>query len=114
MTKAELIKMTGSEEQANYALELLLKSVKPAMIRSAVRAELDRIQEEIEALKAEGIICYYNQTYHVNWGSADRLNGWDLTEEQQAAYDAAWRKCAAADALLYKRNRTESLIAYRG
>jgi len=113
MTMNELIKMTGSEEQANYALKILLGSVKPAFVRSAIRAELDRIQKEIDALKAEGVICYYNSTYHVNWYCED-LRGWDMTEEQQEAYNTARRKCEEADALLYTRNRTESLISYRG
>lgn len=113
MTMNELIQMTGSEEQANYALQILLGSVKPAMIRSAVRAELDRIQAEIDAMKAEGVIYSCNGYEHVSWNYADKLNGWDLTEEQQAAYDAARKKCAEADALLYRRNRTVSLIACR-
>lgn len=113
MTMNELIKMTGSEEQANYAMKILLGSVKPALVRSAIRAELDRIQKEIDMLKEEGVICYYNGHYHVNW-YCDDLRGWDMTEEQQAAYDAARRKCEQADALLYTRNRTQSLIAYRG
>ena len=108
MTMNELIKMTGSEEQANYALRILLKNVKPAMIRSVIRAELDSIQDEIDTMVNDGIIYYCNGSAHVNWGYCEHL-----TDGQEVAYNVARAKCAEADALIYKKNRTESLLAVR-
>lgn len=113
MTKQELVKMTGSEEQAEYAMEILLKHIKPDMIRLAVKAELDSINKEIEVLKDEGYAVTCNGHESVCWSKAEKLNGWDLSPEQQAAYDAAYDKCVQVDRLLYRRNRTTDLIAYR-
>ena len=44
MTKQELIKMTGSEEQADYAMEILLRNCKKAFVRMAIQAELNEIK----------------------------------------------------------------------
>lgn len=114
MTMQELITMTGSEEQADYALRVLLAHVKPAMIHAAVKAELDGINREIKALEAEGYAYTCNGMQHANWRKAEELNGWTLTPDQQAAYDAAIAKCQQVEHLLYRRNRTTDLIAYRG
>ena len=43
MTNQELIKMTGTEEQATYAMEILLKNCKEAFVRMAIQAELNEI-----------------------------------------------------------------------
>jgi len=114
MTMQELITMTGSQDQADFALHILLKHVKPAMIHAAVKAELDTINREIKALEAEGYIYTCNGMQHVCWRKAEELNRWEFTPEQQAAYDAACAKCSRAEYLLYLRNRTTDLIAYRG
>lgn len=38
MTREELIEMCGSEDQANLAIDILLKNIKPALVTSiAVR-----------------------------------------------------------------------------
>ena len=37
MTKQELIEMTGSEEQANYTVQIILKQLKPEFVRQCVR-----------------------------------------------------------------------------
>ena len=113
MTKIELIQMTGSEEQATYAMHILLNNVKPEFVRMAIKAELASINNEIVGLEAEGYICRANGDYHVNWCKAEHLNGWHLTAEQEAAYEAAYAKCQQADHLLYRRNRTASLLAVR-
>ena len=114
MTREELVKMTGSEEQADYALSILLKHIKPAFIRSAIHAELQSIETEIQELRDKGIVYSCNGYDHVSWGHADKLNGLFLTPEQQAAYDAAYAECQQADRIIYTRNRTASLTAYRG
>lgn len=112
MTKQELIEMTGSEEQADYAMQILLKHIKPAFIRAAINAEINSINKEIEALKEEGYAYSGNGYDHASWSKAESLNGWNLTPEQQAAYDAARAKCQQVEHLLYTRNRTTSMIAY--
>ena len=119
MTKQELIKMTGNEEQADFAMEILLKNCKKAFVEMAIRAELNEIEREIKAFEEEGILSRYNSTWHVNWAAPHRVFGdepgaaWHATAEQQAESDAIERRCYEANALLYRRNRTIALIAVR-
>ena len=119
MTKQELIKMTGSEEQAAYAMEILLKNCKKAFVEMAIRAELNEIEREVKAFEEEGILSRYNSTWHVNWCAVNRVFGdepgaaWHATKEQQAEADAIEKRCYEANALLYRRNRTIALIAVR-
>ena len=74
MTKQELIKMTGSEEQADYAMEILLRNCKKAFVRMAIQAELDEIEREVKAFEQEGILVKCNSSYHVNWGALTRFS----------------------------------------
>ena len=119
MTKQELIKMTGSEEQAAYAMEILLRNCKKDFVRMAIQAELNKIDSQIEAFKLEGIIYEVNHSNHVNWGKAQEVFGnepgayWHATDEQKAEAERIERRCTEASALLYKRNRTVDLIAVR-
>lgn len=113
MTKQELIKMVGSEEQANYAMEIVLKNLRPDFIRSVVRLELKSIDQEIQSMKDAGFIVTNNGYDSVNWSKSMRLNGFNISEEQQAEYDKAYKMCSMCDSLLYKKNRTSSLIAIR-
>ena len=119
MTKQELIKMTGSEEQAAYAMEILLRNCKKDFVRMAIQAELNKIESQIEAFKEEGIIYEVNHSNHVNWGKAQEVFGnepgayWHATEEQKAESEAIENRCRDASALLYRRNRTISLLAVR-
>lgn len=113
MTKQELIRIMGSEEQAEYTLEIILKNLKPDFIRTVVQTELNEVDREINAMETDEYIVIANGQKHVNWGKAMELDGWNLSEEQQAEYDEAYKKCAACDSLLYTRNRLTSLIAIR-
>lgn len=119
MTKQELIKMTGSEEQADYAMEILLKNCKKDFIRMAIKAEMAEINKEIDAFKEDEIIVSTNGFDKVNWGAADAVFGdepgafWNATEEQKAQAEAIEARCYEANRLLYRRNRTESLLAAR-
>ena len=119
MTKQELIKMTGSEEQAAYAMEILLKNCKKAFVEMAIRAKLGEIEREVKAFEEEGILYKCNGSYHVSWCAVNRVYGdepgaaWHATAEQQAEADAIEKRCCEASALLYRRNRTIALIAVR-
>ena len=119
MAKQELIKMTGSEEQADYAMEILLRNCKKAFVEMAIRAELNEIEREVKAFKEEGILYKCNSSYHVNWGVAYKVFGDEpgaaghATEEQKAESEAIENRCRDASALLYRRNRTIALIAVR-
>ena len=110
MTKQELIERLRQEHEADYVMELLLKSVKWDFVRMCIKQELDSVEEEIKKLKAEGWIWEANGTYHVNWSKADDINGWNLTEEQQKAYDEARKKCSEVHWLLCSYNRLTSLL----
>ena len=119
MTKQELIKMTGSEEQAAYAMEILLKNCKRAFVEMAIKAELNEIDNQVKTFEQEGILVKCNSSYHVNWGAAYKVFGdepgaaWHATEEQKAESEAIESRCYDANALLYRRNRTIALIAVR-
>ena len=119
MTKQELIKMTGSEEQADFAMEILLRYCKKAFVRMAIQAELNEIEREVKAFEEEGILHNCNSSYHVDWGAPLRFFGdepgavWHASEEQKAEPVAVEKRCCEADALLYRRNRTTSLLAVR-
>ena len=119
MTKQELIEMTGSEEQAAYAMEVLLKNCKKEFVRMAIQAELSQIEKEVKAFETEGILYKCNSTYHVDWGAPHRVFGdepgayWHATEKQKAESEAIEKRCYEANALLYTRNRTISLLAVR-
>lgn len=119
MTKQELIKMTGSEEQADFAMEILLKNCKRAFVEMAIQAELDVIEKEVKAFEQEGILVKCNSTYYVKWGAAYKVFGdepgaaWHATEEQKAESEAIENRCRDSNTLLYRRNRTISLLAVR-
>ena len=119
MTKQELIEMTGSEEQAAYAMEILLKNCKKEFVRMAIQAELKKIENQVKAFEAEGILYKCNGTYHVDWGAPHRVFGdkpgayWHATDKQKAESEAIEKRCYEANALLYTRNRTTSLLAAR-
>ena len=119
MTKLELIGMTGSEEQAAYAMEILLKNCKESFVRMAIQAELNKIDSRIEAFMQEGIIYEANHSYSVDWGKAEEVFGnepgayWTATEEQKAEAERIEERCREAEALLYTRNRTVDLLAIR-
>lgn len=119
MTKQELIQMTGSEEQATYAMEILLKNCKESFVKMAIQAELKRIEDEIKALKEEGIIYEANHSYSVNWEAPEAVFGnepgayWSATKEQKQRAEALEERCREAEALLYMRNRTVDLLAVR-
>lgn len=113
MTMQELVNMVGSNEQADYAMEIILKSLKPNFVKSVVQAEIESIGRQIQSMKDEGFIVTTNGHDSVNWGKAESLNGWNLSEEQQAAYDDARKKCEHCCDLLYKRNRTVNLVSIK-
>ena len=99
MTRKELVEMVGSEEQANYAMDIILKNLKSEFVRMCIKSEINQINEELASLEHQGIICTNNGTRNVDWNP--NRYGDDMTP----AYDA--------NALLYNLNRTTSLIASR-
>ena len=113
MTRKELTAMTGTVEQTDFAIELLLKHIQPGFIRSVVKAEAAEIEAELKELEAQGWAIQIRGSWAANWGKAEKLNGWNLSPEQGAAYDAAWEACSRVEALAYRLNRVTSLTAVR-
>lgn len=91
MTREELIELVGDEDQADYALIVLLRQIKPGFLKSAISAELKEVEAAIEALRAEGIIRF--------------CNGTDVPFRTIDNYDNARDKLDAAEVLLYRRRR---------
>ena len=113
MTRKELTAMTGTVEQTDFAIELLLKHIQPDFIRSVVKAEAAEIEAELKELGAQGWAVQTRGSWRADWNAADKLNGWNLTEEQEAAHTAAWEACSRVEALAYRLNRVTSLTAVR-
>ena len=101
MTRSELIKMTGSEEQANFAINYILGSIKPAFIITVVKARLSEIQDRLNELSKLGkVAAYTNGSWSANYGAV--YSG----EASQEQYEEV-------DILLYESNRLTSIIAGR-
>ena len=117
MTRQELTKMAGNEEQATFAMDILLNQIQPDFIVMAIRAELKAVEEQITNAEKEGLIVKANGAYAVNWRKEyEPLNGdtiWNATEEQTEEMNVIRDKLYKADALLYRRNRIVSLIAVK-
>ena len=117
MARQELIKMTGNEEQATLAIDILLSQVQPDFIEMAIRAELKDVEAQITNAEKEGLIVKTNGIYAVNWRKEyEPLNGetvWNATEEQTKEMNTIRDKLYKADALLYRRNRIISLTAVK-
>lgn len=117
MTRQELAKMAGNEEQATLTMDILLNQIQPDFIAMAIRAELKTIEEQIANAEKEGLIVKTNGTYSVNWRKEyEPLNGdtiWNATKEQTEEMNVIREKLHKADALLYRRNRVISLIAVK-
>lgn len=119
MTREELVAMVGNEEQADFALTLLLKSVKRPFIESVIRQELLEINSAIDEYRAEGIIYRCNGSDHVAWGKEyepykrENVTAFDAPDNIVEEGKALRRKCDKADILLYRRNRVRSLLAVR-
>lgn len=117
MTKQELIKMAGSEDQAEYAMLILLKNVKPEFVKMCIYAELQEAEAQIKEYEKSGHIVYINQHYSVNWCKPDepfkdREAGWGfrLTPEEKAQHEAGEAECRKADRLLQAYNRLNTWL----
>ena len=117
MTMQELIKMTGNEEQATFAIDILLNQIQPDFVKMAIRTELKVIESQITNAEKEGLIVKTNGIYAVNWRKEyEPLNGetvWNATEEQTKEMETIRDKLDKADVLLYRRNRIISLTAVK-
>ncbi len=119
MTREELIEMTGNDCQADYAMQIILKNIKKPLVEMMIRTEIKAIDAQVEDLMKAGIIYKANGTLKVDWMAPDRVFGdepgafFRATEEQKKTAQDIEAKCYEADGLLYRRNRTNSLIALR-
>ena len=96
MTREELIEMVGTEEQADYVMEIILGQVKKDFVKSAIKSKLADTENRIKELETEGYIYTNNGTKKVDWNpNKDR-------EKQNEA-----------NSLIYIRNRLISMLAYR-
>lgn len=117
MTKQELIKMVGNEDRAEYALNILLKNLKPQFIKMCVENELKEVESKIKEYQEKGYIWLNNGTYAVNWCKPDKQFesrgegwGWTLTEEEQAFLDKEREECGKADYLIKTRNMLNTIL----
>lgn len=117
MTKQEFIKMAGNEDQAEYAMMILLKNIKPEFMRMCMDLELKEVEIKIKKYEELGYIYYCNQHYSVNWCKPDepfkdREVGWkwNITDEERYQIEKCEDMCRDAERLLQKRNRINTWL----
>ena len=117
MTRQEILKMTGNEEQATFAIDILLNQIQPDFVKMAIRAEIKAVEAQIANAEKDGLIVKTNGIYAVNRRKEyEPLNGetvWNATDEQIKEMETIRDKLDKADILLYRRNRIISLTAVK-
>lgn len=105
MTKQELIKMTGNEEQANFAMLVIMESMDGKTVRKIFQDKIRNIDAQLDQLKEEGYVYEANGSYEVNWIAP--------SDNEDVSPDVHEKKQMEAQGLIYDRNRTVSLLAVR-
>ena len=82
MTKQELIEMMGNEDRADWAMTLVLESIKPALVRTAIELKLKEAERTYEEKKRSG---YYAAGEDALRSLPEDFNYWHATPEQAAA-----------------------------
>lgn len=119
MTRQELVEMVGNEDQANLALELLLKSVRPAMIKTIIHAEIESVNKKLDEYREADFVSHYNGSDHVNWMMENKpyedagCTVFNAPVSVNAQSEFNRKLCEEAEALLYSRNRLTSMICAR-
>ncbi len=96
MTREELIKMVGNEDQADYAMEIILSQIKADFVRSAIKGKLTETENRIKELEAEDVIYTANGFKKVNWNP---------NKDSNKQYEA--------NSQIYIRNRLKSMLSTR-
>lgn len=56
MTREDLVKMVGNEDQANYAIDFILGNITGEFVKNVLKVELKKVETEIKALVEEDVI----------------------------------------------------------
>lgn len=96
MTKAELVEMVGTEEQADYVMEIILHHVEKDFVKNAIKSKLAETENKIKELETEEIIYNSNGIKKVNWNP---------NKDSDKQYEAS--------ALIYIKNRLTSMLVCR-
>lgn len=113
MTRESLILMVGDEDKANAAIDLILDSIKEGFVETVVHTKIKQIKERIAELENDGYLYTVNGSLHADWGKAKQLDGWNLSEEQQANYNVACNRCRSAENLLCELRFYSSMMSVR-
>ena len=96
MKKEDLVIMTGSEEEADFLVTLLLDSVKLPFVLSVVHGKIKDVENSLDLLKEEGIVYWANGGYSINWAPDNNKD-----------------KCYDAQGLLCDLSRLKGLISVK-
>ncbi|MCD8013278.1 MAG: hypothetical protein LUG99_08900 [Lachnospiraceae bacterium] len=105
MTREELTKQVGGEENAEYAMNLILKNIEPGFIRAILRSEKSAVEYQLKELEAEGFACMVNGSYHTDWGRESYDDTPEATEINS--------KLSSVEGLIYENNRLAVMMAVR-
>lgn len=83
MTKQELINMMGNEDRAGWAMNLVLESVKPALVRTLIKLKLDEAEKAYNDRVKNGYYAAGEEALH---SLPEDFNLWNATPEQEALY----------------------------
>lgn len=83
MTKQELIEMMGNEDRADWAIDLVLASIKPALVRTLIELKLKEAERTYKERTESG---YYAEGEKALASLPEDFNYWHATPEQEAVY----------------------------
>lgn len=83
MTKQELIEMMGDEDRADWAMDLVLESVKPALVRTLIELKRKEAERTYNEQMKSG---YYAAGEKALKSLPEDFNYWNATPEQEATY----------------------------
>lgn len=110
MTRKELVEISGSEELADFAVQVLVSNANRDSFIKAMGDEFDRQEDLIIDFAVDGYLHGSKGIVTVRWEKADSLpHGDEATEEENKLYEEELRKCQEACAAIQKKKIVSSL-----
>ncbi|MCD7866810.1 MAG: hypothetical protein LUG62_01115 [Clostridiales bacterium] len=102
MTREDLAKMVG-EDNADYAVDIILKNLQPGFIKSVLRSEKNDVEHQLKELEDDGFAYRANGECHVNWSK-------ETYDDTSEAMEIS-RKLYSVNGLVYEKNRLACMMA---
>ncbi len=83
MTREDMIELMGNEDRADWAIDLVLASIKPEFVRAAIRVKREAAERLVKEREQGG---YYAEGRKALDSLPEGFNLWNATPEQEAIY----------------------------